>query len=130
MEWIHFGMVSFLHELMQHVFSCHHSKKNFCGKFHIWILFFMYWFNMLNQSIFYKKALVSFFPHELMNCVYSYYSLNWCCSHKYCTLILFCYSFVKMFIHKHLNGFMTSWNESLENSCSRKLECFISLMNW
>ena len=38
--------------------------KTFCHKFHIWILSFMYWSNMLNQFIFYKKVLV---PFSLIN---------------------------------------------------------------
>ena len=40
---------------MPHVFSCHHSKKTFCHKFHSWILSFMYWFNMLLIQTKYQK---------------------------------------------------------------------------
>ena len=88
---LYIWMVLCPHELMQHVFSSHYSRKNFLSQISHLILSFMYWFHMLNLMQILKESSCTFFPHELMKC----HLWNRCCGHIYCTEILFCYSIWK-----------------------------------
>ena len=67
-------MAFFLHELIQHVFSCHSLENSCSHKCHIWM---------------------AFFPHELIQHVFSCHSLDNTCSHK-------CHIWIVSFLHEQM----------------------------